>query len=172
MAMKEMESQQPEKDLMRLSALLDGELTPQQAEAIQAGMQTDPELKREFEAINVVDALLDHWDAPELSPARNEAIRRGVLDRVQDDLATRRSGPASWKSWFSLPALNWLVHRPAFSVAAWAIAGILTGLGLLGGLNSQMQNRQPWDESARQMTMNLLPPEQAETIGRMALPAE
>ena len=145
--------------LAEVSALVDGELTGDREVALRAALETDPVLQSEIEALRILDEFLT--SAPEWNPhpSRIAAVRLGVLDRVEKDLAQSRSLFDQFSDFWRRKGI----------AATCTVAGVLFGYVLMGGLKTAepVPLKAPM-VAERFVTASLLAPEQAEVFGRMA----
>lgn len=123
----------------QLSALLDGELSPQAAECLRARLAADDDLSREFDELNALDELLEQWPAP---PAAD--VRQAVMARVQRDLGKSARPARAWR-WASLA---W--------AATWMLGGALTGLTLWSTVDHQIDEQIAVETISQDMTLSMI----------------
>ena len=123
-----------------LSSFIDGELSGEEAQRLEARLASDPTLRQEREELEALDDLLGQWPAPPLTD-----VRGAVMARVQGDLAllaARRPQPRRWAS------LAW--------AATWVIGGVLTGITFWTGINHRVNEQLAAESMAQDMTMAMI----------------
>lgn len=130
-----------EKTLEQLSALLDGELSPAEAESLRATLAADDELRRACDELGAVDEMLELWPAPPVAD-----VRQAVMARVQRDLEHGQSArPARAWRWASLA---W--------AATWMLGGALTGLSLWATVDRQIDEQIAVETISQDMTLSMI----------------
>lgn len=106
---------------LQLSALHDGELSPEEVRKLEARIAQDNQLRAERESFVALDRLLEQWPEPSSYPD----LRASVLARVarQREAAAQAAAPGAF--WRRIWPAQW--GRPV-----WTMAGV--GCGVLVGL--------------------------------------
>jgi anti-sigma factor RsiW len=114
-----------------LSALLDGELTPQREQEVRAHLAACPGCSQRLETLRRVDAALRGLPLRPPAAALAERLRERLVAERAPAARTSRRAPGRRHRWFALPA--------AAAAAAVALAAVLLLPRWLGPGESQIQ---------------------------------
>ena len=138
-----------EEAMALMSAKLDGELSPEQAEALGAHLEGCPDCGGLMRAMEGLDQKLAGLREP--AP---EGLKKGVLYRI--DQATGKAKQPALRRWFG----------PGTAIGAVAaVLVLLVGLGVIP-LRNRLTTGSPADEAANTAAVDTYAPEAAEPLHR------
>ena len=127
--------------LGKLSALLDGELAWKSAAPAGAAGRDVP-LRRAFEELEALDAMLGQWPAPPLAD-----VRGAVMARVRGELEKEQVRTPA------IPGRRWAAVAWA---ASWVVGGMLTGAVFWTAVNHRIEERLAAESMAQDMALSMI----------------